>query len=52
MSVQSATFDLKELFEFKTQGHLEQAGHSAFGPQMAEGLCQATNQMAALYGHT
>ena len=45
-------FDLKELYPNLRLRVLDEAGHSAFGPQMAEGLCQATSQMAALYGHT
>ena len=43
--------DLKELYPNLKLRILDQAGHCAFGPQMAEGLCQATQEMAALYGH-
>ena len=44
-------YDLKTLYPNLKLRILDQAGHHAFGPQMAEGLCQATQEMAALYGH-
>ena len=43
--------DLKARYPNLKLRILDQAGHCAFGPQMAEGLCQATREMAALYGH-
>ncbi len=43
--------DLKALYPNLKLRILDHAGHCAFGPQMAEGLCQATQEMAALYGH-
>ena len=43
--------DLKRAYPNVTLKILEKSGHCAFSPQMAEGLCQAANEMATLYGH-
>ena len=42
---------LKELFPQIKLEILEDAGHCAFSPKMAEGLCGATRRLAGLYGH-
>lgn len=43
--------ELKALYPNLKLRILDHAGHCAFSPQMAEGLCQATQEMAAFYGH-
>ena len=47
----SNAFRMKELYPGLKLRVLDQASHCAFSPQMAEGLCQATQELAALYGH-
>ena len=47
----SNAHDLKALYPNLKLQILDRAGHCAFGPEMAEGLCQATRDMAALYGY-
>ena len=42
---------MKELYPTLKLRVLDQASHCAFSPQMAEGLCEATQELAALYGH-
>jgi pimeloyl-ACP methyl ester carboxylesterase len=42
---------MKELYPALKLRVLDQASHCAFSPQMAEGLCEATQELAALYGH-
>ena len=42
---------LKALFPQIKLEILEDAGHCAFSPKMAEGLCGATRRLAGLYGH-
>jgi hypothetical protein len=42
---------MKELYPHLQLRVLDRASHCAFSPQMAEGLCQATKDLATLYGH-